>query len=117
VQEEEIAREKLEVLQSLLHHPGWLLLRDVIIRQMQLRAQTAYALALESVDEALKQNYQTGVIHGLRLAATLPQKIHDEAQEVWKEILNDQRSTRESSDSIPSDDPGAARADWGSGPV
>jgi len=89
------------------------LLRNVLIKQMQLRAQTAYALALESMDEALKQNYQTGVIHGLRLAATLPQKIHDEAQEQWKEILNDQRSYGESNDPVPPVDPSAARADWG----
>jgi len=83
-------REKLEVLQSLLKFQPWARVVEIIANQIVGRERAA-TKPIDSIGGALVQNYEKGIITGLRLAISLPKTIVDNLQEEFNAKLEEER--------------------------
>jgi hypothetical protein len=84
---EDSVRDRLEILQSLLDHPGWHVLLRVMKEQLNARAKEL-GKPFVTVDDALKHNYALGIIHGIRNTLIMPHSLKSVAEEAWRGYLH-----------------------------
>lgn len=63
-------QEEASRLTSLISHPGWKYLQDVLAAQVETRDQQIRRTPLKSMDEALEQEYKKGEAAGIDFAAS-----------------------------------------------
>lgn len=68
---EQVDRERVEVFQSLIVHPGWKAYHDLLMQMIEDRGAEVLAPA-GSIDGAMKLEYIKGAMSGLILARDLP---------------------------------------------
>ena len=84
-------RQQLEGLRSLHKFQPWVHLAKYTLGQAALReGQTNQPVG--SVAEALVQNYQKGIVAGLRLAVGFPKNMMEMYQESFNKLLEEERN-------------------------
>ena len=85
-------RQRLEGLRSLLKYPPWVHQVSLVEAQCVARETPFKKQPISSIDEALKQNYQKGIVEGMRLAIALPGKLEELAREAFNLKLEEERN-------------------------
>jgi hypothetical protein len=85
-------RQRLEGLQSLLKFPPWVQVVDLIEKQAAARSLEYKDKPLGKVDDALIQNFQKGVVAGMRLAIQQPKTMVEILREQFNTKLEEERA-------------------------
>lgn len=89
----EVIRLKLEGLQSLLKFQPWAQAVELIEKQCESRSLQFQHKPVSSIDEALVQNYEKGIVAGMRLAIDQPLKMAEILRDEWNAKLDEERAS------------------------
>jgi hypothetical protein len=85
-------RQRLEALQSLLKFPPWAQAVELIERQCIARSFNFNQKPVASIDEALIQNWEKGIVYGMRLAMKQPAAMAELLREQFNAKLVEERA-------------------------
>ena len=84
-----LAPSLLKELESLVEHPGWLVISNILERQAAIRTNSLVTSPLKGLDAALEQEYMKGEAAQLLTLRGLPTVLIDELREVVKRMRED----------------------------
>ena len=84
-------RQRLEVLQSLIKFPPWAQVAERIAVQAEARQRELMSKPIGSIEDAMKLNFNLGIVAGMRAAVTLPEKMMELEREAFNSLLEEER--------------------------
>lgn len=95
VEDEDIARAPalLVQLESLVEHPGWVVLSNILDRQAAIRTNSILTQPLSSLDATLEQEYMKGEAAQLLTLRGLPTVLIEELRAAVKRMREDAERT------------------------
>lgn len=95
IEEMQLARDVLEGLRSLVKSPGWAQAVRLIEANCKARENQLGQQPTIDMEEALRKNYEIGIIHGLKLVPTIIVTAGKTASETYKSLLAIQQGVDE----------------------